>query len=79
MFLHRTKDWWDKAIARAERTVAETLVVTMPASIAVTPTMVHEANCEYLVIIFCWLATGILGGLSSILLAYAKGMPEADD
>ena len=78
MFLHRTKEWWDCAIARAERTVAQNLVSAIPVGAVVTPVMITEANISYLTIIIAWLATGLLAGFVSLGTSYYKGIPEID-
>lgn len=78
MFLNRTKSWWECAIGRAERTVAQTLLSTLPVGFVVTPQMLKETDCTIVYMIVAWLITGLLGGLSSILTSYAKGIPEVD-
>lgn len=78
MFLHRDKEWWDAAIERAERTVAQTMVSLLPASIVVTPTMLAEADWSVIGVILGWILTGLLGGLTSLLTSYIKGIPEVE-
>jgi hypothetical protein len=79
MFLHRTKDWWDKAIDRAERTMAQTWASTLPAGLVITSNMIKEANLDLVLVILAWVLTGFLGAFSSLITSYAKGIPESDD
>lgn len=79
MVLHRSRDWWNAALERAEITVAESLLSTIPAGVVVTPTMIHTTSWDVLDVFLCWMATGILAGLLSILRAYAKGIPEVSN
>lgn len=76
MILSRTKEWWKFAIARAERTVAQTLLSMLPVSIVITPTMLQNVDINLLYVILAWLITGIIGGFTSILTSYVKGLPE---
>lgn len=77
--MKRSKEWWDAAIDRAERTIAQSLVSILPASFAVTPVMLKEADISILYVILAWLLTGFLAGGTSLLTSYAKGIPEVDD
>lgn len=79
MFLRRNKEWWDCAIDRAERTIAQSLVSTLPASFAVTPVMLKEADISILYVILAWLLTGFLAGGTSLLTSYFKGIPEVEE
>ncbi len=76
--MKRTKEWRDAAIDRAERTIAQSLVSTLPASFAITPIMLKEADVSILYVILAWLLTGFLAGAASLLTSYAKGIPEVD-
>ena len=78
MILNRTKQWWKCAIARAERTVAQTWLGTMPATLVITPTMIKEADFSLLLVVVAWLLTGFCGGFASVLTSYVKGIPELE-
>ena len=79
MFLHKDKKWWDCAIARAERTVAQTLVSMLPVGMVITPTMMQDIGVNLVYVIGAWILTGLFGGLASILTSYAKGLPEVEE
>lgn len=79
MILHRSEKWWNAALARAERTVAQTFLSILPAGIVITPTMLKEANYEIAYVITAWIITALFGGLTSLLTSYVKGIPEAED
>ena len=70
------KKFWEAALNRALRTVAQTLVASIPAGIIVS---VKDISIETLWIILGWLATGIVAGAVSILTSIATGLPEAED
>jgi len=75
----KTKAFWRAALIRAAKTTAQTLASTIPVGFVVTPAMIKEFDCSYLVIVGAWLATGLLAGLTSILTSIAAGLPEVDD
>lgn len=75
----RQREFWKAALIRAGKTVAQTLASTIPAGYVITPTMIKEFNCGYVVIGLAWLATGLLAGVTSILTSVAAGLPEVDD
>lgn len=79
MFLHRSREWWDKAIARAERTVAQTMASTLPVGFIITPTMIEQANWRIAYVLLAWIATALFGGVASLITSYAKGIPEVED
>lgn len=60
------KKWWDKAVSRAIRTVAQSAL----AYIGTSETMMGEVNW--------WgvLSAGVFGGVVSILTSFAVGIPE---
>lgn len=62
----KDKDWWDKAVGRAIRTVAQSAL----AYIGTSATMMGEVNW--------WgvLSAGVFGGVVSILTSFAVGIPE---
>ena len=69
------KKWWKAAAIRALKTVAQTLVGTMPVGFVITPVMIQEANWSYLFIILAWIGTGLVSGILSLLTSLA-GIPE---
>ena len=79
MFLHRDRDWWDAAIERAERTIAQTFIGLVPAGIIITPTMLQNPNWDIVYVVAAWIITSLITGLNSILTSYIKGIPEAED
>ena len=79
MFLHRTTQWWDAALSRAERTVAQSLLSMMPAGFIITPVMIQQANWQFVYVLIAWFVTACIAGLTSILTSYAKGIPEVDN
>lgn len=79
MFLHRDKAWWDAAIDRAERTVAQSFLSTLPAGLIITPQMIKEADWSLAYIIIAWILTALLAGLTSLFTSYTKGIAEAED
>ena len=74
----RTSEWWDAAIDRAERTIAQNLVSTIPAGFVVTPVMLQDADVSVIYLILAWLLTGVISGIASLLTSYAKGIPEVE-
>lgn len=79
MFLHRSKKWWDAAIGRAERTVAQVLLSEIPVGIVVTPTMIQNADWKGIYVALAWILTAAIGGVVSILTSYCQGIPEVED
>lgn len=79
MFLHRSKKWWDAAIGRAERTVAQVLLSEIPVGIVVTPTMIQSADWKGIYVALAWIITAAIGGVVSILTSYSQGIPEVED
>lgn len=79
MFLHRSARWWDAAIERAERTVAQVLLSEIPVGIVVTPTMIQSADWKGIYVVLAWILTAAIGGVVSILTSYSKGIPEVED
>ena len=73
------KDFWNAALIRAAKTTAQTLASTIPVGFVVTPAMIKEFDCSYILIGVAWLATGLLAGATSILTSIATGLPEVDD
>lgn len=69
------KKWWKAAAIRALKTVAQTLVGTMPVGFVVTPVMIQDANWSYLYAILAWIGTGLVSGVLSLLTSLA-GLPE---
>ena len=69
--------WWDGAWRRAVRTIAQTLLATIPAGLVVTPTMIANFDISILYAVLAWLATGILAGGLSLLTSLA-GIPEEE-
>lgn len=78
MFLHRNKAWWDAAIDRAERTIAQSFLSMLPVGLIITPQMIKEADWSIIGVILGWILTGLFGGLASLLTSYVKGIPEVD-
>ena len=72
------KKFWRAAITRAVRTVAQNLASTLPVGLVITSDMIQKANWNFVYIVLAWLATGLLGGVASILTSVATGLPEAD-
>ena len=79
MFLHRSKKWWDAAIGRAERTIAQALVSEIPVGIVVTPTMIQSADWKGIYVVLAWILTAALAGVVSVLTSYSQGIPEVED
>lgn len=71
--------FWRAALIRAGKTVAQTLASTIPAGLAITPAMIKEFNCSYLIIVAAWFATGLLSGCTSLLTSVAAGLPEVNN
>ncbi len=71
------KKFWKAAFVRAFRTVAQNLASTLPAGIVITSEMVQKANWSMIYVVLAWLATGLLGGVASLLTSIATGLPEA--
>ena len=74
-----TKKWFDAALRRALRTFLQSLSSTLPVGIAVTPTMIREADWSIFLVILAWLLTGALAGLASLLTSLVRGLPEIED
>lgn len=72
-----SKKWWKAAGIRALKTVCQELVTTLPAGIIVTPVMIQTMDISYIYVVLAWLATGVLGGIASLLTSLA-GLPEVD-
>lgn len=72
------KTFWRAAIIRAVRTVAQVLGSTLPVGAPVTVAMVKGFDMNVVWAILAWLATGLLGGVASILTSLATGLPEAE-
>lgn len=71
------KVFWKAAFSRAVRTTAQELVTTLPVGFAITPVMIQTASWSSVwIAILCWLATGLLGGVASLLTSIARGLPE---
>lgn len=62
----KDKDWWDKAVGRAIRTVAQSAL----AYIGTSATMMGQVNW------WAVLSAGVFGGVVSILTSIAVGIPE---
>ena len=71
------KTWWRAALTRAIRTVAQTLGSTLPVGAPVTVAMVRTFDISVVWAILAWLGTGLLAGLSSLLMSLS-GLPEVD-
>ncbi len=69
------KKWLKCAGVRAIKTIAQTLASTIPVGLAITPTMIQNANCSYVYVVLAWLGTGLLSGVASMLTSLA-GLPE---
>lgn len=72
------KAFWEAAINRAIRTVAQVLGSTLPVGAPVTVAMIKGFDMNIVWAILAWLATGLLGGLASILTSLATGLPEVN-
>lgn len=70
-----TKDFWKAALIRAGRTVAQSLLASIPAGVVVS---VKDIGIDTLWVVLSWLATGIVAGGVSILTSIATGLPETD-
>ena len=75
----KTKEFWRAAFIRAIRTVCQDLGSTLPVGLIITPVMIQEADWTVLYVIIAWLCTGLLGGLASLLMSIATGLPEAEE
>lgn len=73
-----TKEFWRAAFIRAIRTVCQDLGSMLPVGIIITPVMIQEADWTILYVIAAWLCTGLLGGVASLLMSIATGIPEAE-
>ena len=74
-----SKKFWKAALIRAFRTVCQELATTIPAGLVVTPVMIQQMDISVLYIVLAWLATGLLGGIVSILTSVATGLPEVEE
>lgn len=72
------KKWFKAAGVRAVRTVAQTLIATIPAGFVITPTMIREFNIEIIYAVMAWLGTGVLAGILSMLTSLT-GLPEVEE
>ena len=72
------KKFWKAAGIRALKTVCQELVTTLPVGVVVTPVMIQTMDVSYVYVALAWLATGLLGGVASILTSIATGLPEVD-
>lgn len=72
------KTFWRAALIRAIKTIAQTLSATIPAGVVVTPVMIEQLDWKVVYIVIAWLATGLLGGIASILTSIATGLPEVE-
>lgn len=72
------KEFWKAALNRALRTVAQTLVGSIPTGFIVTANMIKSLDINVLWAILAWLATGLLAGGISILMSIATGLPEVE-
>lgn len=70
------KVFWKAALNRALRTVAQTLVGSIPTGFIVTANMIKSLDINVLWAILAWLATGLLSGGISVLMSIATGLPE---
>ena len=75
---NKPKGFWRAALIRAVKTVAQTLVSTIPAGFVITPEMIKQVDTSYIVIVGAWFATGLLAGGISLLTSIATGLPEVD-
>lgn len=73
-----SREFWKAALIRAIRTVCQDLGSTLPVGIIITPIMIQEADWTILYVIAAWLCTGLLGGVASLLMSIATGIPEAE-
>lgn len=73
------KNFWKAALNRALRTVAQTLVGSVPTGFIVTANMIKSLDINVLWAILAWLATGLLAGGISILMSIATGLPEVEN
>ena len=73
-----SRKFWKAALIRAIRTVCQDLGSTLPVGIIITPIMIQEADWTILYVIAAWLCTGLLGGVASLLMSIATGIPEAE-
>ena len=73
------KTFWRAALIRAARTTAQNLASTLPVGIPVTVTMVKGFDVNIVWCVLAWLATGLLGGINSLLTSIATGLPEAEE
>ena len=72
------KQFWKAALNRALRTVAQTLVGSIPTGFIVTANMIKSLDINVLWAILAWLATGLLAGGISVLMSVATGLPEVE-
>ena len=72
------KGWLRAALIRAVKTVAQTLLSTIPGEVVITPAIIEHFNVGYVVIVASWLATGLVAGVLSIITSLA-GLPEVEE
>ena len=72
------KGWFRAAGIRAVRTIAQTLIASIPVGFIVTPTMIKEFDIEIVYAVLAWLGTGVLAGLLSMLTSLT-GLPEVEE
>lgn len=74
-----SNDFWKAALVRAGRTVAQVLAASIPADIAITATMIRNADWGVVALsVLAWLATGLLSGVASLLTSIKTGLPETE-
>ena len=72
------KKWWKAALTRALRTVAQTLVGSLPVGFALTADVVRSADWTGVFYhVLAWLGTGVLAGAASLLTSLG-GLPEVE-
>lgn len=73
------ENFWKAALVRAGRTVAQVLAASIPADIAITATMIRNADWGVVALsVLAWLATGLLSGVASLLTSIKTGLPETE-
>lgn len=75
----QNNEFWRAALVRAGRTVAQVLAASIPADIAITATMIRNADWGVVALsVLAWLATGLLSGVASLLTSIKTGLPETE-